>query len=70
MASQRYRSDHTDSRRERERKAVTEYVRGYQRYPETEDEIAFAESAIHQALAGSPWEEDGSASSALKSSVP
>ena len=43
--------------RERERKAIEQYIRGYQQYPETEDEIAMAQSTLQAALAENPWED-------------
>ena len=44
-------------RRERERELEEQYVRGYQQFPETEEEIALATSMAHIALAENPWEE-------------
>ena len=43
-------------RRERAREAVEQYIRGYQQYPETAEEIALAESTLEHALAETPWE--------------
>jgi metal-responsive CopG/Arc/MetJ family transcriptional regulator len=43
-------------RRRREREAVERYVRGYQRFPESEEEIAIARTAAAQILAQEPWE--------------
>ena len=45
-------------RQEREREAIEQYIRGYQQYPETEEEIGLAESTLADALADSPWEDD------------
>ena len=42
-------------RRQREREAVEQYIRGYQQYPETEEEIAWAEATLHYAFADNPW---------------
>ena len=42
-------------RREREREAVTRYVEGYQRVPETDDDVAIAESLGAIAVAREPW---------------
>ena len=41
----------------REREAIERYVRGYQRDPETEEEIALAESTVQPALATTRWED-------------
>lgn len=43
-------------RRERERKALCRYVRGYQRLPEGEEEVAAAHEAGSTVLAQEPWE--------------
>ena len=45
-------------RREREREAIEQYIRGYQQYPETTEEIALAESTTLLAMAENPWEGD------------
>ena len=45
-------------RRERERELEEQYIRGYQRYPETAEEVAFAESTLTEALADNPWDEE------------
>ena len=42
---------------QREREAVEQYIRGYQQYPETEDEIAMAVSTLRAALAENPWDD-------------
>ena len=42
-------------RRERERDAIEQYIRGYQEQPETEEEVVFAESTGLAALAVNPW---------------
>ena len=44
-------------RRERERKDIEQYIRGYQQYPETPEEVAWAEFASQSALEESPWED-------------
>lgn len=44
-------------RREQERQAIEQYVRGYRRQPETKAETAFAGSTAQPALAENPWEE-------------
>lgn len=43
-------------RREREREADEQYVRAYQKCPETAEEIAWAEAGL-AALALDPWDE-------------
>jgi hypothetical protein len=35
-----------------------QYIRGYERYPETEEEIAWVNAALETALADVPWEDD------------
>jgi len=45
-------------RRAKERVDVQQYIRGYQKYPETKEEIALAESTIHYAFDEESWEED------------
>ena len=45
-------------RHRREREKEEQYIRGYQQQPETEEEIALAESIALLALADSPWEAD------------
>ena len=47
-------------RRWRHWRAVRRYVRGYQRYPETEEEMVWVEAASHWPLEDSPWEDDTS----------
>jgi len=42
-------------RRERDRLADEEYIRAYERFPETEEEIAWAEAGL-KSLAREPWE--------------
>jgi metal-responsive CopG/Arc/MetJ family transcriptional regulator len=44
-------------RAETERERVQRYVKGYRRYPETAEEIAFIEAALALAPAVEPWEE-------------
>lgn len=43
-------------RREQERKWDEEYVRGYQQYPETEEELAWAQYGL-TVLALEPWDD-------------
>jgi metal-responsive CopG/Arc/MetJ family transcriptional regulator len=43
-------------RRRREREAVERYVRGYQEFPESDEEIAVAWASAAQVLAQEPWE--------------
>jgi metal-responsive CopG/Arc/MetJ family transcriptional regulator len=45
-------------RREREREWDEQYVRAYQQYPETAEEIALAEATMGYAFAENPWDED------------
>jgi metal-responsive CopG/Arc/MetJ family transcriptional regulator len=45
-------------RRERERQLEEQYIRGYQQYPETAEEAAFAESTLAEVLADNPWEDE------------
>ncbi len=45
-------------RRERDRKDIEQYIRGYQQYPETKEEIASAESALGYAFDDDSWEEE------------
>ena len=45
-------------RRAREQEDVEQYIRGYQLYPETKEEIALAESTLHYAFEGESWEEE------------
>ena len=45
-------------RRERQREAVQQYIRGYQEHPETEEEVAWGEATLGWALTESPWEGD------------
>ena len=44
-------------RREREREAIEQYIRGYQQQPETAEEVAFAESTLQAVMAENPWED-------------
>lgn len=43
-----------------EKEAIEQYIRGYQQYPETAEEIALAESTLARVLAENPWEDDTS----------
>lgn len=45
-------------RRERERIDVEQYVRAYQRHPETAHELAFAEANLGYVMDENPWEEE------------
>ncbi len=45
-------------RREQEREAIEQYIRGYQQYPETKEEIALAESTLGYVMAENPWEDE------------
>ncbi len=42
-------------RRERDREAIEQYVRGYQQYPETEEELGWVRAASRSVLAAYPW---------------
>ena len=44
--------------RERERKAIEQYIRGYQQYPETKEEVELAESTLQYAFDEDSWEEE------------
>ncbi len=44
-------------RREKDRKDIEQYIRGYQLYPETKEEVALAEHLANYALAENPWED-------------
>ena len=45
-------------RRAREREDVEQYLRGYQQYPETQEELALAESTLGYVMAENPWEDE------------
>ena len=45
-------------RRAREREDVEQYIRGYQLYPETQEEVALAAATLAYIMAENPWEED------------
>ena len=45
-------------RRAKEWEDVQQYIRGYQKYPETRDERAVAESSLHYAFGEESWEEE------------
>jgi metal-responsive CopG/Arc/MetJ family transcriptional regulator len=45
-------------RRKMEREAIEQYIQGYQRYPETPEEVMLAESTLQTVLAEYPWEDD------------
>ena len=44
-------------RREKDREDIEQYIRGYQQYPETKEEIQMAESLLGYVLAENPWED-------------
>ena len=44
-------------RRAKERHDVARYIRGYQSYPETKEEIALAEATVLYAFDDDSWEE-------------
>ena len=43
-------------RREREREMEEQYIRGYEQFPETEEEVAWAEYTTQVVMAENPWE--------------
>ncbi len=45
-------------RRAKEREDVEQYIRGYQLFPETEEEVALAESTLRYAFDEDSWEEE------------
>ncbi len=45
-------------RRQRDREDIEQYIRGYLENPETEGEIALAESTLGYAFDDDSWEED------------
>ena len=45
-------------RREKEREDIEQYIKGYQRYPETKEEMALAEATLVYAFDDDSWEED------------
>ena len=45
-------------RRAKEWEDVAQYIRGYQLYPETKEEIALAEATVLYAFDDDSWEED------------
>jgi hypothetical protein len=47
------------SRRERDREAIEQYVRGYQEYPETEEELGWVRAASQSVLTAYPWDDEG-----------
>jgi len=46
-------------RRERQREDIAQYIRGYQRYPETLEEAAVAEATMMHAFVENPWDGEG-----------
>jgi metal-responsive CopG/Arc/MetJ family transcriptional regulator len=47
--------------RERERRLVEQYIEGYRRYPESDEEIALADVGVKTVFAENPWDEDENA---------
>lgn len=45
-------------RREREREAIEQYIRGYQQYPETQEDVDLATAMSYWGLEEEPWEDD------------
>ena len=45
-------------RQRREYEAVEQYMKGYQQHPESENEIALAESTLVRALEETPWDDE------------
>ena len=45
-------------RRAKQRRDVEQYIRGYQQYPETKEEVALAESTLRYVMAENPWEDE------------
>ena len=45
-------------RRAKEREDVQQYIRGYQKNPETQEEIALAEATLGYVMAENPWEDE------------
>ena len=45
-------------RRVKEREDVERYIQGYQKYPETKEEIALAEATLQYAFNDESWEDD------------
>ena len=45
-------------RRAKEREDVERYIRGYQKYPETQEEVALAEATLGYVMAENPWEDE------------
>ena len=45
-------------RRQRDREDIEQYIRGYLENPETEEEIALAESTLGYVMAENPWEDE------------
>ena len=45
-------------RRAKEQKDVEQYIRGYQMYPETKEEIALAEATLGYVMAENPWDDE------------
>ena len=42
----------------RKKEEIERYVRGYQQFPETEEELAWVEAASQAVLAEYPWEDE------------
>ena len=45
-------------RRAKEREDVERYIRGYQLYPETQEDVALAMATLHYAFDDESWEEE------------
>ena len=50
------RAVETRLKQERESSAIRDYVRGYQQYPESVEEVEAAHRVSSAVLAGEPWE--------------
>jgi len=54
-----YRAAEALLKRERQQRAIEQYLRGYQQMPETKDDIDAARHAAGHILAEEPWSEKG-----------
>ncbi|MBI4236383.1 MAG: ribbon-helix-helix protein, CopG family [Chloroflexi bacterium] len=52
------RAVETFLKQKEERDAITQYIRGYEEFPETEEELAWAQAASQAVLAEYPWEDE------------
>jgi metal-responsive CopG/Arc/MetJ family transcriptional regulator len=50
------RAVETRLKQERDSSAIADYMRGYQQYPETTEEVEAAHRAASAALAAEPWQ--------------